>query len=59
MCHGDIDPRFLARDIEARMAPVTEPAGQDRKTAVPAASGLAARLAAWFAAVTTKKATHG
>ena len=59
MCYGNVDPRYLARDIEARMAPVTAPAEHETERRFPATAGLAARLAAWFAALVAKKVTHG
>ena len=59
MCHGDIDPRFLARDIEARMAPVTAPVETEELKTTPSNPGLVARALAWFAAVRMTKATHG
>ncbi|HMO09347.1 MAG TPA: hypothetical protein PKD10_17130 [Paracoccaceae bacterium] len=44
MCHGDLDPKYLMRDIEARMKRPLAERDSTKIAAAQAPAGLVARL---------------
>jgi hypothetical protein len=58
MCHGNLDPKYLMRDIEARVKHVSSEQDTTKQAAPGPQAGLLARLRGAVAALLRKDRAH-
>jgi hypothetical protein len=58
MCYGDLDPKYLMRDIEARVKHLSSEQDRTKQAAPAAQPGLLARLCAAVTGLLRKDRAH-
>jgi hypothetical protein len=58
MCYGSIDPKYLARDIEARIKPLSQAQVPEKEGAPEGPGGVMAWAHALWARISRKDVRH-
>jgi hypothetical protein len=58
MCYGSLDPKYVTRDLDARVKSLSWTADTEKEAAQPVRGGVMARLRAVWARIRRKELRH-